>query len=149
MKILGQFLVHASRPVTWQTLMDPDTLCSLAASCEEARQLDATHYEGVIRARLAVVTLRARVRGTVVAMDAPCTLTVIVEGSSSGMPGTFHGRTHVELTEAGEMTRVEYRVEVDILGRLGTLGEGFFQMTAQRIATKFAQKLSRHLADEG
>ena len=125
--------------------MDPETICRLATSCEEARQLDATHYEGTVRARLGLITVRAGVRGEVIESSEPNRMTVALEGETRGMPGTFRGIVRITMADVRGETHGRYSFDLSILGRLGALGRPLLQVTAQRMATAFAGKMSRYL----
>lgn len=145
MKLVGAFTVSAFPEQTWGLLMDPHVLCSLASSCEEARQIDATHYEGTIKAKVSLLTVRATVLGEVLEAHAPRYLRVALQGKTTGMPDSFTGMAELRLLPVQEGTRGEYVLQVDALDNLGNLGEPFLQKTAQRMADTFADKLSGHL----
>ena len=125
--------------------MDPQTLCRLATSCEEARQIDATHYEGTVRARLGFASVRANVRGEVLETDEPHFMKVALQGETVGLPGSFRGMAQLSMAEDHGETRARYSFDVSILGRLGALGKPFFQALGKRMANSFAGKVSRHL----
>ena len=146
-EITGEFVVAAPPAEVWDILMDPETICRLATSCEEARQIDATHYEGTVRARLGFVTIRASVRGELLEASEPNRMTVALEGETHGLPGTFRGIARVDMANVGGETHGQYSFDLSILGRLGALGRPLLQVTAQRMAETFAGKMSRHLAE--
>jgi carbon monoxide dehydrogenase subunit G len=129
--------------------MDPQTLCRIASSCEEARQVDDTHYEGTIRAKMSLLVIRAHVAGEVRELREAESMNVAVTGRTTGLPGSFQGVADISLSRRDGATDARYEIEMTVLGRLGDLGRPFFQLTAQRMATKFAEKLSRYLADRG
>ena len=145
MILTGTFVVSASPGETWDLLMDPAMLCKLASSCEEAHQIDATHYEGTIRAKMSLLTIRATVLGEILQAEPPRHLLVALQGKTNGMPGSFTGTAELWLHGAAAGTRGEYTLQVNALGKLGSLGEPFLQQTAQRMADTFAGKLSRYL----
>ncbi|GAC1522433.1 MAG: hypothetical protein NVS2B16_30290 [Chloroflexota bacterium] len=125
--------------------MDPDTICRLANSCEEAHRIDETHYEGTIRAKLGFAGVRARIHGEVVEAYEPHGMVVDLHGETLGLPGSFRGIANLSMTQEGEATHAHYTFDMTLLGRLGSLGKPFFQMTAQHLANTFAGKLSAYL----
>jgi carbon monoxide dehydrogenase subunit G len=148
-EITGEFVVTAPPAAVWGVLMDPDTICRLATSCEEARQIDATHYEGTVRVRLGLLTVHAGIRGEVREASRPSRMTVALEGETRGLPGTFRGIVRIVMSDVGGETHGRYSFDLSILGRLGALGRPMLQMTAQRMANAFAGKMSRHLVGKG
>lgn len=145
MRLVGSFAVSAAVERVWAIFQDPDTLCALATSCESARQVDEARYEGVIRVRVALVSARAHIVGTVVHREPPNYIRVAIAGRTTGIPGGFNGVAQLWLTPLGDTTMGEYVVELDLLGRLDALGQPLFQAAAQRLATTFAGKVSHHL----
>lgn len=127
--------------------MDPETLCNLAASCESARRIDDTHYEGVVVARLGFAQVRARVFGEVLEAQEPRVLVIALSGETMGMPGSFHGVAHLDMNDVAEGTLADYTFDMTLLGRLDTLGKPFLQPMAQKLASTFARKVSRYLAE--
>ena len=144
-KITGEFRVTAPPQDVWKILMDPDAICRLATSCEEARRVDDTHYEGTVRAKIGFAGIRARIYGEVLEVYAPSGMVIQLHGETLGLPGTFQGRATLSMVAEGRDTHAHYSFDMDILGRLGTLGRPFFQMTAQHLANTFAGKMSAYL----
>jgi len=144
-QIHGEFWVDANPARVWGILMDPETICTLAASCEEARQLDETRYEGKVRVKLGFMQVRARVAGEVLEKNEPASMAIQIEGDTQGLLGRFRGLAHLDMSEVEGRTRGRYTFDMQILGRLDSIGRPFLQMTAQHVATSFAAKMSRHL----
>lgn len=125
--------------------MDPTTLCRLATSCEEARRVDDTHYEGRIRVKVSLLTVNLLIQGEVLETRSPEYIRARLRGQSAGLPGSFQGEVSCSLTETDAACVGRYLLSFSVLGRLGSLGAPLFQTTAQRMADAFAEKLSGHL----
>lgn len=48
MKLQGTVTVPAAQTEVWQLFLDPTQLCKVIPGCEQAQQLDETHYEAVL-----------------------------------------------------------------------------------------------------
>ena len=147
MRIEGEFSVDAEPSEVWSVILDPDTLCRLAESCEEARRLDDTHYAGIMRVKLPFISLRAHVRGHITQMRAPTWMVVELEGETEGLPGTFRGMLELKLRQVGAGSYGRYSFEMDLLGKLGALGQPFLAKAAARLAESFSVKVSRHVRE--
>jgi carbon monoxide dehydrogenase subunit G len=138
-------MIDGPPDAVWQVIMDPETLCKLSESCEQARRLDETRYEGVVRVKVPLRAFRAYVRGEVTRMQPPSSMTVVLEGHTDGLPGTFKGTAEIRLVAEGGRCRGRYVFAMDMWGKLGTIGQPFLASAAQRAASSFSDKVSAHL----
>lgn len=143
--ITGDFSVDGSPQAVWDVVMDPETLCRLAESCEQARRIDKTHYEGTVRIKLSLMSFRGHVRGEILEMRAPAWMRIALDGHTEGLPGHFRGIAELSMEPRGGGTLGRYSFDMDLLGKLGTLGQPFLAMAAQRLAGSFSEKVSRYL----
>lgn len=145
MKLTGEFWIDGSVPDVWRVIMEPDLLCQVAPRCEEARRLDPTHYEGSFAAKLQFFTVRARVHGELLQVEAPHHFTVDLVGETFGLAGTFRGRAALDLSPDGSGTHARYTFDMNLLGGIGRLGEPLIRLAAQRVTRKFANNVSMFL----
>jgi len=142
MKLTGEFWVDGSVSDVWRVIMDPALLCRAAPRCEEARKLDATHYEGTFAARLQIFTVRASVSGELIEVREPYHFTVDLTGETFGVAGAFRGQGVLDLSPDGSGTQGSYTFDVDMLGGIGRVGEPLIRLVAQRVTRKFANNVS-------
>jgi carbon monoxide dehydrogenase subunit G len=141
MKLSGSFEVAAPIEEVWRVLLDPDQFCLVLPGCESARQIDATHYEATLAAKIQFLTIRAKTTGEIVEAQEPHRLVVDLVGQA--MAGAFRARIELDLAETEGRTRGEYTMDVTMLGRLGSLGEPLVRSTAQKQAQLFERYLTR------
>jgi carbon monoxide dehydrogenase subunit G len=147
--ITGSFAVDGTADEVWHVVMDPETLCRLAESCEEARRLDDAHYEGIVRIKLPLMSFRAHVRGEILDISAPTWMRIALTGHTDSLPGTFRGTAELTMGADAGRTRGSYAFDMSLLGKLGNLGQPFLSRAAERLATSFAEKVSRYLRESG
>jgi len=140
--LTGEFHVDASPQSVWSVLIDPDILCRLSSTCREARQIDETHYEGIIETRVALVRVTAQILGEVLDATEPTVLRVAFQGRTHGLAGSLHGTAFLRLEAGSAGTVGRYTLNMSVLGRLGALGQPLLQKTAQRLAHGFAERVS-------
>jgi uncharacterized protein len=87
MKLNGAVTVNAPQEEVWQLFMDPVQLCRVIPGCEQAQQLDETHYEAVLAVKVQFMTIRSKARGTLLEAEAPRHLV----GELLGEPITMAG----------------------------------------------------------
>ena len=142
MKLQGAVLVNAPQDRVWQVLIDPVQLCKVIPGCEQARQLDATHYEAVLSVKVQFMTIRSQAKGTLLQADAPRHLMGELVGEPTAMAGAFRARVTIDLEPANEATNIRYAMDLTLLGRLASLGEAIVNSTSKQLTRQFADNLA-------
>ncbi len=63
MKLKGAVTVDAPQEEVWRIFVDPVQLCRVIPGCENARQLDKTHYEAMVTVKVQFMTIRSKALG--------------------------------------------------------------------------------------
>ncbi len=142
MKLQGTVTVNAPQERVWQVLIDPVQLCKVIPGCEQARQLDATHYEAVLSVKVQFMTIRSRAKGTLLEADAPRHLVGELVGEPTSMAGAFRARVTIDLMPVNDATSIRYAMDLTLLGRLASLGEAMVRSTSQQLTRQFAENLA-------
>jgi len=142
MKLQGTVTVNAPQERVWQVLIDPVQLCKVIPGCEQARQLDATHYEAVLSIKVQFMTIRSQAKGTLLEADAPRHLVGELVGEPTSMAGAFRARVTIDLTPVNDSTSIRYAMDLSLLGRLASLGEAMVRSTSQQLTRQFADNLA-------
>ena len=143
MKVQGSVTVNAPREKVWQVLLDPVQLCRVIPGCEQARQLDATHYEAVLSIKVQFMTIRSHAKGTIVEAIAPRHLVGEMMGEPTSMAGAFRARVTIDLEPVNQATVIRYTMDLTLLGRLANLGEAIVRSTSQQLSRQFAENLTQ------
>ena len=142
MKVQGLVTVNAPQEKVWQVLLDPVQLCQVIPGCEQARQLDATHYEAVLSVKVQFMNVRSQAKGTIVQAVAPRHLVGELVGEPTAMAGAFRARVTIDLTPVNNATSIRYSMDLTLLGRLASLGEAIVRSTSQQLSRQFAENLA-------
>lgn len=142
MKVQGSVMVNAPQQKVWQVLLDPVQLCKVIPGCEQARQLDATHYEAVLSVKVQFMTIHSQAKGTIVEADAPHHLVGEMVGEPTAMAGAFRARVTIDLDPVKEATNIRYSMDLTLLGRLASLGEAIVRSTSNQLSRQFAENLA-------
>ncbi len=142
MKLQGTVTVNAPQERVWQVLIDPVQLCKVIPGCEQARQLDATHYEALLSVKVQFMTIRSQAKGTLLEADAPRHLVGELVGEPTSMAGAFRARVTIDLTPVNDATSIRYAMDLTLLGRLASLGEAMVRSTSQQLTRQFAENLA-------
>jgi len=143
MKLKGEVTVNAMQEEVWQLFMDPTQLCRVIPGCEQARQLDETHYEAVLSVKVQFMTIRSRAQGTLLEAEAPHHLAGELVGEPLAMAGAFRARLTIDLAPVGSATDVRYEMDLTMLGRLASLGEAIIRSTSKHFTAEFAENITQ------
>ena len=142
MKVQGLVTVNAPQEKVWQVLLDPVQLCKVIPGCEQARQLDASHYEAVLSVKVQFMTIRSQAKGTLLEVNAPRHLVGELVGEPTAMAGAFRARVTIDLAPVNNATSIRYAMDLTLLGRLASLGEAIVNSTSKQLTRQFADNLT-------
>lgn len=142
MMLRGTLILYAPIEEVWCVLLDPTRLCRAVPGCEEARQVDETHYDALLAVKVQFLTIRSQAHGRLVEVEEPHHLAVELVGEPIAMAGAFRARFGVDLAPIDGGTTVDYTVDLSMFGRLASLGEAIIHTTAQRQTEQFAANLA-------
>jgi carbon monoxide dehydrogenase subunit G len=140
----GEQLLPLSRERVWDALFDVETLREAIPGCETVTAEGQGAYRVVVVAAVGPVKARFKGRLQQQDLDPPSRYTLSFEGDG-GVAGFARGTAEVELSEAegGAKTRLAYRTQAQIGGRLAQIGSRLIDATAARMSTQFFQRLEQ------
>ena len=132
----GEYVLPVLRAAVWSALNDPELLQQCIPGCESLEQISKTEFAVV--ARLAVGPVKARFKGKIRLqdLDPPQGYTIVGEGDGS-IAGFAKGNAAVVLADADGGTKLNYRAQAHIGGKLAQLGQRLVAGTAKKIADLF------------
>ena len=149
MKLKGTVTVNASQEEVWRIFMDPTQFCRVVPGCEKARRIDDTHYEAILAVRMPFLTIRSKAKGTILEAQAPRHLVGELVGEPHSMTGSFRNRVTIDLVPINNKTKIQYTMDITLVGRLASLGEGFARLIARRFSKEFVDNVSKLFNNPG
>jgi carbon monoxide dehydrogenase subunit G len=144
MELSGETAIPAPRQKVWQALNDPEVLKDCIPGCRSLVRNESGDLDAVVKTAIGPVsaTFKGRVAITEAAPPSRCRLS----GEGKGGPAGFaRGIADVDLAEDDGGTRLSYRADVTVGGKLAQLGGRLVAATAQRYARDFFACLSDHV----
>lgn len=135
-EMTGEYILPLSREAVWAALNDAVLLRACIPGCGSLQQLSDTEFLATVV--LALGPVKARFKGRVRLTDLfpPQSYSIVGEGEG-GVAGFAKGTAAVELNPAPEGTRLVYRAQAQIGGKLAQLGQRLVSGTAKKIADAF------------
>lgn len=144
MNLNGTFTINAPARDVWSVFMDAEKLGGCVPGVETIRVESPTRYEAEMTVKVQFMTIRFRATGELKEAKEGESLKVELVGQPLALAGLFRNRLQVELEEAspGE-TQVRYAMDLQMTGRLASLGAILIKGTVVQSAEQFAENVKR------
>lgn len=146
MKIEGELIVKAPINEVWTSINDPERLRRILPGCEDLHQVDDTHFTATLAVKVQFMTIRANATCELVEVVEPSRLVATMVGEATTFAGAFRTTLALDLFDEGPATRIRYEMDVNMLGRLASLGQPIVRSTTKKLANQFAANLAAQIA---
>jgi len=146
MKFTGDIWLNAPRAAVFAKLRDARFFASCVEGVQDFNEIDADHYTAVLDTKVAYLKFKFNVAVEVARADPPSEIEAKIEGAPLGIVGRLTARSLTRLAEADGGTKVSYRIDAALTGKLGSLGQPVLRAKAKEMEKLFASRLSAHFA---
>jgi carbon monoxide dehydrogenase subunit G len=140
----GEFTFRARRPSVWTLLQDPDVLVKAMPGAQRLVATGDGTYEGTIRIGVGPVTA-ATWTLTVALHDRQEPASYGMKVESKGPLGFTRGSASVELLDEPAGTRMKYRADMQIGGKVAGIGQRLLDQVARMLTKQGLEALSREM----
>ena len=141
MDMTGEFFIPAPRQKVWEALNDPAILQQCIPGCETIEKLSDTELQAKVVAKVGPVRAHFGGKVTLSDLDPPNGYKISGEGSG-GAAGFAKGGAAVRLSDEGQGTRLTYKVDAHVGGKLAQIGSRLIDATARKMAEDFFARFS-------
>lgn len=141
MKIDGELTVRAPQAAVYDAVQDARFFASCIDGVQELTEVDPMHFDAVFETKVAYMKFRFKVSVEVVRKEAPNLMEAKIEGTPLGVVGRITATALTRLSQAGDDTKIEYAIEANITGKLGSLGQPVMRSKAKELEKQFAGRL--------
>ncbi|HEY2229888.1 MAG TPA: SRPBCC domain-containing protein [Xanthobacteraceae bacterium] len=141
MKITGQVRVKASRTAVYEALRDARFFASCVDGVRDLAEVAPDRYTAVLETKVAYMSFKFNVTVELVRADPPREIEAKVEGTPLGIVGRLTATALTILSEAGAETHIDYSVDSNLTGKLGSLGQPVLRSKAKEMERQFAARL--------
>jgi hypothetical protein len=145
MEMTGEQLIPVPQQRVWEGLNDPEVLKACIPGCETIERISDTEYRVAMTA--AVGPVKAKFNGKLLLADLnpPNSYTLSFEGSG-GAAGFGKGGAQVALAPEGAGTKLSYKANAHVGGKLAQVGSRLIDGVARKMADEFFQRFNTRLA---
>ncbi len=136
MDMTGEYIIAAPRAKVWSALNDPEILKQCIPGCQEMLKTSDTQFAAKVQARVGPVSASFSGKVTLSDLDPPNGYRIVGEGTG-GAAGFAKGGATVHLADEGAGTKLNYKVEAQIGGKLAQIGSRLIDGAARKMADDF------------
>ena len=148
MEQTGEYRIAASRDEVWTALNDPDVLARCLDGCLSMEKIADDRFDARVKARVGPVRATFDAQLTLEDIEPPRSYT-IVASVKGGPAGFARGSAHVNLTDEGAETLLQYMVNASIGGKLAQVGSRLVDGAARKMAEDFFSQFREEVGGEG
>ena len=141
MKFQGNLSI--ARPVekVWEFLWDIEKLTSCIPGCESVKTIkDREQYELTVKDSVGPITVHFELLAEVKKLEPLKRIEIALEGKDFKAGGVRQSMTLV-LTAKGSDSEIDFETDVNVFGRLGTLGYPFVKKKAETVINEFSENV--------
>lgn len=147
MKLADQCILPARPETVWRALNDPAVLEACLPGCKSLAMLDERHFESTVQIRVGPVAATFKSNVELSDLDPPRAYTIVGTGNA-GAVGFAKVTARVQLEPEAEATVLTYDADVEIGGKLMSVGSRLIQSAAGKNLDAFFGALKAHIEKE-
>lgn len=141
MNVTGAITVAAPREAVFNALKNATFFASCIDGVRDLKEIDATHYDAVIEAKVAYMRFNFKVSVELTRLAPPDEIEAKIEGTPLGVVGRLTATSMTRLTEADGQTLIQYSIDTTLTGKLGSIGQPVLRSKAREMEKQFTQRL--------
>lgn len=142
MKLKDIFMINAPKKDVWEVFMNVEKLASCVPGCENMVALSETEYEADMDIKTKFMKIRFKANGQLKDMVEGEELNVEMVGKPMKLAGLFKSKMKVQLEELDDgQTKVTYAMDLQMTGRLASLGDVLMRGTVKKSGDEFAENV--------
>ncbi|WP_421954464.1 SRPBCC family protein [Polaromonas sp.] len=128
----------------WQALLDPEVLRQCIAGCEKFERTGEDEYKSTVKVVIGPVSARFASTVTLADVVEPTSCTLRFAGQG-GVAGFGKGEARVVLAPEGEGTRLDWKADAQVGGRLAQIGSRLIEATVRKMSDDFFVRFAGQL----
>jgi carbon monoxide dehydrogenase subunit G len=148
MKINDSFTIDAGKNDVWSVFMEVEKLAGCVPGCKEMKALSETEYEADMEVKTKFMTIAFKATGELKDFKEGEEMNIEMIGRPMKLAGLFKTSLTVKLVPIHEkQTKVMYDMDLQMSGRLASLGDVLMKGTVIKSSKEFAENVKRLFKD--
>lgn len=147
MKVTGKISVKAPREQVFDKVQDARFFASCIDGVRDLEEIDETHYTAVMETKVAYIKFKFDIELEIERKEAPSLIEARAVGTPAGVVGRMTSAATTTLTEDGDETIIDYVVDANLTGKLGSIGQPVLMSKAREMEREFTKRLRAAFAE--
>lgn len=149
MDIEKTLTVAAPAAQVWSMLLDPHVMAGCVPGMQSIEVLSEDEYVALMQVKISFISAKFKLKTRIVERRAPHYLRTEGTGEDTSVASSLKQQSEIFLEALPNgQTELRMKVQVDVMGRLGTFGLSVMKTKADRMWDEFARNLAARLAPE-
>jgi carbon monoxide dehydrogenase subunit G len=145
LEMSGEYVLPLPRKAVWDALNDQEMLKRCIPGCETLKKNSDTEFSAIVMIKVGPVKARFKGNVRLEDLDPPNSYRIVGEGEG-GVAGFAKGGASVNLSDAEGGTRLNYKAEANVGGKLAQMGQRLLAGTAKKMADHFFDNFAEALS---
>jgi carbon monoxide dehydrogenase subunit G len=146
MKLTGSYQINLEKQKVWDALNDPEVLKKALPGCEEFKKKSDAEFTATATNKIG--PFNATFTGDIELKDLNPPNSYKISGSGNSPVGFASGEATVSLQDNEGGTKLTYKIEANVGGKIAQVGSRLIDMTAKKMADIFFGKFSELIAPQ-
>jgi carbon monoxide dehydrogenase subunit G len=146
MDMSGEYSIAAPRETVWAALNDPQILHRSIPGCEQIDRVSDMEFRASVLVKIGMMSGTFRSKFRLSDLEPPASYTLA--GQGTGAMGFASWQANVALSDESGDTKLSYRLNAEVSGRLAQMGAGAVDAMTSQMADQFFERFSALVASE-
>ncbi len=147
MEINKTLILNASAQQIWELLLDPHAMAECVPGMQSIEVVSPEEYKASMKVKVSFISATFSLRTRIVEKQESRYLKAEGTGKDAAVASSLKHVTELFITERGDgISELKIKVNVDLLGRMGSFGLTVMKTKADRLWDEFGVKLAERLS---
>ena len=139
----GEIHVPAARESVFDRLRDAQFFASCVEGVSGLTEDGSDRYSARLTTKIAYIRIAFDITVQIVRAERPDGIEARIDGKPHGVVGRLAATSSASFATDGNGTRVSYRIDASLTGRLGSVGQPVLKSKAKEMERQFVENLRR------
>ena len=113
-------------------MQKPENIQKILPNCESVEQVENNKYVAVLNEKVSKISMKLETELELVEIREPDLVKITITGDAPGSNTSVQGTATFDLTAEGQETRIQYTMDVEVSGKLASIGFRMIKHVAKK-----------------